>query len=123
MASYRYQDQKKPHPVAHKVSAISALLFLVILGTIAYHFLENWSWAQSFYFTVCTLSTVGYGDLYPTTDGARIFTAVFILSGVSIALAALGIIGSSYIDKRARKIVQDNRLVIKKASGLNSKVR
>jgi hypothetical protein len=44
------------------------------------------------------------------------------LSGVSIALAALGIIGSSYTDKRARKIVQDNPSIVKKSTGRNLKI-
>jgi len=107
--NYNYQNEKKPHTLAQKAAAISALLLLIIIGTISYHWLENWSWVQSFYFTVCTLTTVGYGDLYPTTDDTRFFTAIFILSGVSIALAALGLIGSSYIDKRARRITQSSR--------------
>lgn len=85
-------------------SAVSALLGMIALGTIAYKFLEGWSWIQSFYFSVSTLSTVGYGDLHPTTDGSRLFTALYILSGVAIALSALGIIGMNYLEKREKKI-------------------
>jgi len=40
-----------------------ALSSLVVVGTISYHQLEDWSWTESFYFTVCTLTTLGYGDL------------------------------------------------------------
>jgi len=107
--NYNYRDRKKPHTFAQKVAAISALVLLIITGTVSYHWLENWTWIQSFYFTVCTLTTVGYGDLYPTTEDARVFTAIFILTGVSIAVTALGMIGSSYIDKRAQRITQDSR--------------
>lgn len=87
-------------------SAVSALLGMIALGTIAYKFLEGWSWIQSFYFSVSTLSTVGYGDLHPTTDGSRLFTAFYILSGVAIALSALGIIGMSYIERREKRILE-----------------
>jgi hypothetical protein len=47
---------------------------------------------------------VGYGDLHPTTDGSRLFTALYILSGVAIALSALGIIGMNYIEMREKRL-------------------
>ncbi len=87
-------------------SAISALIGMIALGTIVYKFLEGWTWIQSFYFSVITLSTVGYGDLHPTTEISRLFTACYILSGVAIALSALGIIGMNYLEKREKKILQ-----------------
>jgi len=87
-------------------SAISALIGMIALGTIVYKFLEGWTWIQSFYFSVITLSTVGYGDLYPTNEISRLFTAFYILSGVAIALSALGIIGMNYLEKREKKILE-----------------
>jgi hypothetical protein len=87
-------------------SAVSALLILIALGTIVYKFLEDWTWIQSFYFSVTTLSTVGYGDLHPTTDGSRLFTAFYIILGVAIVLSALAIIGKNYLEKREKKILE-----------------
>jgi hypothetical protein len=75
------------------------------VGSCIYHRLEDWTWVESFYFTVVTLSTVGYGDLHPTTPASQLFTALFILTGVAIALSALGIIGSTYLSRREKKIV------------------
>ena len=86
-------------------SAISALIAMIILGTIVYKFLEGWTWIQSFYFSVTTLSTVGYGDMHPTTEISRLFTSFYILTGVAIALAAMGIIGMNYLEKREKKIL------------------
>jgi len=102
-------EERKAHTSARKIAAISALILLIIIGTMSFHYFEDWTWVQSFYFTVSTLATVGYGDLHPTSDGTRLFTALFILAGVSVAVAALSIIGSSYIDNRTRRIVQDNK--------------
>jgi hypothetical protein len=73
-----------------------------------YHLLEDWSWAQSFYFTVATLTTVGYGDIHPTSDISRVFTAFFILAGVGIVIAALTRIGSQYLSHQERQL--SNRL-------------
>ncbi len=87
--------------------AILAVIALIIFGTIAYRFLEGWSWVTSFYFAVTTLTTVGYGELYPTTEASQIFTAFFILAGVSITLAAISIVAMEYMTKMEKKIVKE----------------
>ncbi|MFH1237209.1 MAG: potassium channel family protein [Candidatus Aenigmatarchaeota archaeon] len=86
-------------------AAVSAVAALLLFGTFVYHFMENWSWIQSFYFSVTTLSTVGYGDIYPTTELSRLFTAIYILTGVAIVLASLEIIGTTYITRRETQIL------------------
>lgn len=88
---------------AQLAAAASALVGLIIGGTIAYHIIERWSWIDSFYFAVTTITTVGYGDLTPSTEGSRLFTAFFVLAGVGIALTALTIIGSSFIQSEGRR--------------------
>ena len=46
--------------------------------------LEDWSIVDSFYFSVVTATTVGFGDLTPDTDPAQLFTVVYIIFGISI---------------------------------------
>jgi len=79
---------------------------MIAIGTVLFRRLEDWSWAESFYFTVASLTTVGYGDLHPTSDSSRVAVAIFILIGVGIVATALGSIGSAYADRRNR-ILQD----------------
>ena len=83
-----------------------ALLIMMALGTVVYHFLEDWTWAQCFYFSVVTLTTVGYGDLYPTTDFSRIFTAAYIIVGVGIVAIALTTLASDYLEVSERKTLE-----------------
>ena len=70
---------------------LGVLLFTLILflgiGTGAYYNLEHWSFVDSFYFSATTLTTVGYGDLFPTTNTSKIFTSFYVLIGVGIVLA------------------------------------
>ena len=96
------------------IVAVSALFTWVATGTVLFHHLEPWSWVQSFYFSVATITTVGYGDLYPTTDLSRIFVSVYIISGVSIAITSLTVIGSSFLAKREKELL--NRQKIRKKS-------
>jgi hypothetical protein len=61
-----------------------AAVTVVLVGTVVYHWLEDWSWVDSLYFSVVTGSTVGFGDLAPTKDSSKLFTIVYIIFAVSI---------------------------------------
>ncbi|MFM7021689.1 MAG: potassium channel family protein [Flavobacteriales bacterium] len=56
------------------------------IGTTTYHYIEGWRWIDAIYFSVATLSTVGYGDFYPKTDLGKIFTIFYIIIGIGIIL-------------------------------------
>ncbi len=87
--------------------AILITVFLVILiGTLFYMKVEKWNLIDSVYFWVITLTTVGYGDLSPTTPISRIFTVVYILIGIGILLA--------FIDKIVRNVGPQNELFRKR---------
>ena len=73
---------------AYKVLA-GAALGLLALGTIVYHYVEDWSWVDALYFSTVAVTTVGFGDLAPTTDGSKLFTVVYILTGIGIITAYL----------------------------------
>ena len=60
------------------------MVMLLLAGMVFYHQVEGWTWLDALYFSVITLSTVGYGDMSPTTSVSKIFTMVYILLGLSI---------------------------------------
>jgi voltage-gated potassium channel len=60
------------------------LVLLLVVGVIFYHEVERLSWLDALYFSVITISTVGYGDFSPTTTASKVFTMVYILFGMSI---------------------------------------
>ena len=52
------------------------------IGIAVYTALEPWSANEAAYFSVVTMSTVGYGDLSPSTTGSQVFTLFFIFIGI-----------------------------------------
>ncbi len=64
---------------------IAGLALLVLsLGTVGYRLLEAWSWVDAFYFSAVAVTTVGFGDLAPSTDASKLFTVLYIFSGIAI---------------------------------------
>ncbi len=86
--------------------AVSMLIFLIALGTFFYHSVEGWSYVDSFYFTSITMTSVGYGDLHPSTDFSKIFTSLFAIVGIAMALYSLTVIGSDYFETREKALVK-----------------
>jgi voltage-gated potassium channel len=74
---------------------------LVLTGTLFYWRFEDWTLVESFYFCIVTLTTVGYGDLSPTTDATRIFTVVYILTGFGVLVALLTSVAQQYLRQKA----------------------
>ncbi len=60
------------------------VLALLALGTWFYWRVEGWRPLDSLYFTVTTLTTVGYGDFYPRTDAGKLFTIFYIVVGIGL---------------------------------------
>ena len=77
------------------------VLGLVGAGTVYYARVEGWSLADSLYFTVITLTTVGYGDLVPGRTSSRIVTVFFVVVGVGL-LAAFVAKVATYSMKKAQ---------------------
>ncbi len=65
---------------------LTGLVALAVLstGAVFYHIVEKLSWLDSFYFSVITLATVGYGDITPHTNLGKIFTMFYVIVGIGI---------------------------------------
>ncbi|MEK6322087.1 MAG: potassium channel protein [Acidobacteriota bacterium] len=100
--------------------ALSAIAGLIAFGTVGFKLiLPSLSWFDSFYFTLITLTSVGYGEPEGTTESTRYFTVVVIILGVgtlgyALSSAAQAVIESELLSTFGkRKMYKD----INKLSG------
>ena len=83
---------------------LSFAITVITVGTIVFHLLEKWSWVDSFYFTIITLATIGYGDLVPTTAVGKLVTVIFVIIGVGIFLAFLNKVMERRVERHERRL-------------------
>lgn len=68
------------------VIALIMLVAILSFGTFGYMFIEHSSFVDSLYMTMITISTIGYGEIFPLSTTGRIFTMVLILVGVGFVM-------------------------------------
>jgi len=66
---------------------------VIVIGTVFYSRVEGWRPLDALYFTIITLTTVGYGDFAPKTDEGKIFTMVYIFVGISLISGFIILLG------------------------------
>jgi voltage-gated potassium channel len=74
------------------------------LSTVFFHFVEGWSWVDAYFFTVVTISTVGYGNFVPVTVLGKLGTTVLIFLGIGVVAVALNLFGSELVSARMAQI-------------------
>jgi voltage-gated potassium channel len=63
---------------------LALVVSLLVSGTTFFTLVEGWSVLDAFYFSVTTLTTVGFGDPAPTTALGKIFTILYIFVGLGV---------------------------------------
>jgi voltage-gated potassium channel len=88
-------------------------LMLLYLSAVGIYYFENEAQPEQFksifhslWWAVATLTTVGYGDVYPITLGGRIFTFFILMIGLGIVAVPAGLLASAL--SAARSENQDN---------------
>ncbi len=84
---------------------------LLLLASSVMYYIENKSQPDSFpnivasfWWAIATLTTVGYGDVYPVTVLGKILSGVIALLGIGIVALPTGIISSGFVEEMEKKI-------------------
>lgn len=77
-------------------------IVILSIGTVSYHYLEGWSWIDALYFSIITLTTIGYGDFSPQTTLGKLFTIGYIIVGVGMILGFINAVYHHYKSEREK---------------------
>jgi voltage-gated potassium channel len=115
----RYNKALKRFHIAAKIIKEEIILFLIVtfifvfLTSAGIYFFESKAQPEVFssvlhsgWWAIVTLTTVGYGDVYPITLGGKIFTFFILLIGVGIVTIPAGLVASAL--SKAREIEEKN---------------
>ena len=111
----RYNRALNRFNIASKIVKEELILFLILTSIFVFiasagiYFFENEAQPENFssvihsgWWAIVTLTTVGYGDVYPITVGGKIFTTFIVLIGVGIVTVPAGLVASAL--SKAREI-------------------
>ncbi len=114
----RYNKALNRFHIAFKIIKEELVLFfmttsiLIFLSASGIYYFENEAQPELFssifhslWWAIVTLTTVGYGDVYPITMGGKIFTFFVLIIGVGIVTVPAGLVSSSL--SKAREIQDD----------------
>ena len=87
-----------------------ALLLLTAIGTAGFHFIEHWSWFDSFYMVVITLSTIGYGEVHRLSHAGRVFNIGLITAGVALVFLMIGALTQALLEFELGRVFGKRRM-------------
>ena len=94
----------------HIFISILFWLLIVIVGTLGYMLIEGWNLLDSFYMTVITYSTVGYGEVHNISKIGEIYTICLIFLGVGFYLYVAGAVIQFMVEGKIRLIMGRRKL-------------
>ena len=84
--------------------ALMNSIAIIFIGGVGFYVIESMTMVDSFYFTTVLLTTVGYGDIAPVTDGGKLFATVYVLVAGTVLLNNMSLISMIPLELRRRRI-------------------
>ena len=82
---------------------LALVVSLLVSGTTFFTLVEGWSVLDSFYFSVTTLTTVGFGDPAPATALGKIFTILYIFVGLGVIGGFINVLAKHTFARQRRR--------------------
>ena len=121
----RYNKAFKRFRLAFDIIREELVLFFVVTGILIFltaagiYFFEHEAQPEQFksvfhslWWSIVTLTTVGYGDVYPITTGGRIFTFFVLIIGVGIVTVPAGLVASALSKARTIQSEQHDKMTV-----------
>jgi hypothetical protein len=92
-------------PISFKLRAfLIGLSSVILIGVVGFMLAEGLSLGNAIYFSIVTISTVGYGDVHPTTSIGRVLAIVLIIGGTGSFLGLVATSTEMILNKREKQM-------------------
>lgn len=98
------------------LTTLAMALALVYISAVALYFIEGVGGEQqegfssiprAIWWAIATLTTVGYGDIFPVTPLGRVFASIIALAGIGVVALPAGVFASAFSDElRERQLTK-----------------
>ncbi|MBD3235722.1 MAG: hypothetical protein GF330_03375 [Candidatus Eisenbacteria bacterium] len=94
-----------------QVARLVVVVFLILLiGSVLFAAIERVGFFEGLYFTVATVTTVGYGDITPQTTAGKALATVLMLGGVGAALYLFSLMVAFLVEGRLLHVLGTRRM-------------
>lgn len=105
--SYIIDFKKGRMRIRMKVAlALGVVVLCIGVGVTVMHFVENLGWLDSFYLSVMSVTTVGYGDSAFSSMAGRVFASIWLLVSTLTVARAFLYLAEARVDKRHRRMAK-----------------
>lgn len=84
---------------------VGLVVIIILIGTIGFKLLEDLGWIDALYFTISTITSVGYGDITVKTRVGELFAIFMIIAGVGIFFSTVSYIVLSIIESKIASLI------------------
>ena len=95
------------------IIALVLILCVILMGTLGFRYISDYSWIDAIYMTVITISTVGFMEVRPLDAEAKIFTVILIACSVFILGYALSVISEYLLSKNTLQLLKKKKVKTK----------
>ena len=115
-------------------SLLIAAAAVIVIGSVAIFSIESRqpnsqinTMLDAIWWTVATVSTVGYGDTVPVTESGKIVAIFYMLFGISVLAVFLSVLGTRFYKRRFEKdekeITHAQKLILQRMDDLEKNQR
>ena len=91
-------------------TSLVIIIGIVAFGTFAYVYLDQMPLFDTFYMTIITISTVGFSEIHPLSNGGRIITMLIIIASISIGGYSLAVVVRVFIEGELKKSFERRKM-------------